>query len=132
MKTTKILALGLAAAVAITSGSAMAKSGGEKLFKKKCGSCHSMEPGKHKIGPSLAGVMGRQAGTADGFTKYKAMKGASFTWDDAMMDSWITNQKEFLKANASVVGGPKTSMSAKIKKEKDREAIISYLKGEED
>ena len=132
MKTTKILALSLAAAVAFSSASAMAKSGGEKLFKKKCGACHSMEPGKHKIGPSLAGIVGRAAGTVEGFTKYKAMKGANFTWDEAMLDSWITDQKEFLKANKDIVGGPKTSMSAKIKKEKDRKAIIDYLNGVED
>lgn len=132
MKTTKLLALGIAAAVAITSGSAMAKSKSEKLFKKKCGTCHSMEPGKHKLGPSLAGVIGRAAGTAEGFKKYKAMKGASFTWDNENMAAWITNQKDFLKANKDIVGGTKTAMSAKVKKEKDRKMIIDYLNGVED
>ena len=132
MKTTKILAFGLAAAIAVSSGSAMAKSKGEKLFKKKCGTCHSMEPGKHKLGPSLAGIMGRAAGTAEGFTKYKAMKGASITWDAATLDAWITNQKDFLKANKDKVGSQKTAMSAKIKKEKERKAIIEYLSGKED
>lgn len=127
MKTTKILALSLAAAVAFSSASAMAKSG-EKTFKKKCGACHSMEPGKHKIGPSLAGIIGSKAGSAEGYKKYKAMKGANFTWDEEKLDSWITNQKKFLKANKDIVGGPKTSMSAKIKKEKDRKAIIEYIK----
>ena len=132
MKTTKIIAFGLAAAIAISSGSAMAKSKGEKLFKKKCGTCHSMEPGKHKMGPSLAGIVGRAAGTVEGFTKYKAMKGASFSWDNKMLDAWITNQKDFLKANKDIVGGKRTSMSTKIKKEKDRKAIIDYLNGVED
>ena len=128
MRMTKIMALGLATAIAATSTTALAADG-EKLFKRKCGTCHSMEPGKHKMGPSLAGVMGRQAGTAEGFSKYKAMNGASFTWDEAMMDAWITDQKKFLKANADKVGDSKTSMSAKIKKADDREAIIEYLKG---
>jgi len=132
MKTTKIMAFAIATAIAVTSGSAMAASKSEKLFKKKCGACHSMEPGKHKLGPSLAGIIGRKAGTAEGFTKYKAMKGASFTWDEAMLDSWITNQKDFLKAHKDIVGGQKTAMSAKVKKEKERATIISYLKGEED
>lgn len=132
MKITKILALSLAATVALSSASAMAKSSGEKLFKKKCGVCHSMEPGKHKLGPSLAGIVGRAAGTVEGFKKYKAMKGAKFTWDEATLDSWITDQKKFLKANKDIVGNTKTSMSAKIKKEKDRKAIIDYLNGVED
>ena len=125
MKMTKMMAFGIAAAIAATTGTAIA--GDAPKAWKKCKSCHSIEPGKHKIGPSLAGVMGRQAGTAEGFTKYKAMKGASFTWDAEKMDAWITDQKKFLKANADIVGGPKTSMSAKIKKEKDRKAIIEYL-----
>jgi cytochrome c len=131
MKTTKLLAFGIAAAIAATSGAAMA-DGGEDLFKKKCGSCHSVEPGKHKIGPSLAGVMGRTAGTAEGYTKYKAMKGASFTWDDATMDAWITDQKSFLKDHKDVVGDQKTAMSAKIKKPEERAAIIEYLKAGHD
>lgn len=132
MKTTKFLAFGIAAAIAATSGTAMADGAGEDLFKKKCGSCHSMEPGEHKIGPSLAGVMGRTAGTADGYTKYKAMKGASFTWDDATMDAWITDQKTFLVAHKDVVGDQKTSMAAKIKKPEERAAIIEYLKASHD
>ena len=128
MKTAKILAFGLAAAIALSSASAMAEADGEALFKKKCGTCHSVKPGEHKLGPSLAGVFGRQAGTAAGFEKYKAMKGASFTWDEAMLGEWITDQKAFLKDHKDVVGGDKTAMSAKIKKEGDRAAIIDYLK----
>lgn len=128
MRTTKLLALGIAAAIAATSGSALAAADGEKLFAKKCGSCHTVEPGKHKLGPSLAGILGRTAGTAEGFTKYKAMDGASFTWDEALLDSWITDQKAFLKEHKDIVGGQKTAMSAKIKKEDERAAIIDYLK----
>ena len=128
MKSKMVLALGIAAAVAATSSTALAADG-EKLFKKKCGTCHSIEPGKHKMGPSLAGIMGKQAGTVDGFTKYGAMAGATFTWDEDMMSAWITDQKKFIKDNADKLGGSKTSMSAKIKKEDDREAIIEYLKG---
>ena len=131
MKTTKFLAFGIAAAIATISGSAMA-DGGEDLFKKKCGSCHSVKAGEHKIGPSLAGVIGRAAGTAEGYGKYQAMKGASFSWDDAKMDAWITDQKTFLKDNKDVVGDQKTAMSAKIKNPEERAAIIEYLKASHD
>ena len=130
MKTTKIMAIAIAAAITATSGSAMAAGDAPKAWKK-CKACHSMEEGKQKIGPSLHGIFGRKAGTVEGFTKYKAMKGANFTWDEANLDAWITDQKKFLKANKDIVGGPRTSMSAKIKKEKDRKAIIAYLKGDD-
>lgn len=121
MNTTKILALGVAAAIAVSSGSAMAASKGAKLFKKKCGTCHTMEEGKHKVGPSLAGIIGRQAGTTS-FKKYKALKGATFTWDEENIDKWIANPKKFI--------GKPTAMTAKIKKEKERKLIIGFLKGE--
>ena len=129
MKTTKILALGIAAPIATAGTSAMAADGA-KVFKKKCGACHTMEPGKHKMGPALDGIVGRAAGSAEGFTKYKAMKGATFTWTEDLLDEWITDQKKFLKAHKDTVGGKKTSMSAKVKKEKERKAIIEFLKGD--
>jgi len=121
MNTTKFLALGIAAAIAVSSGSAMAAGKGAKLFKKKCSSCHSMDAGKHKTGPSLAGIMGRKAGSTD-FAKYKALKGADFTWDEANIDKWITNPKKFI--------GKSTAMTVKVKKDKDRKEIIEFLKGE--
>lgn len=129
MNSKTILATALTLAIAVTAGTADAKEKGEKLFKKKCGLCHSMEPGKHKIGPSLAGVVGKKAGTTD-FKKYKAFKGGTnIVWDEANLDAWITNQKDFLKSKGIK---KKTTMKAKIKKEKDRKNIIAYISGKED
>ena len=76
----KFLALGMAAAVAFSSGSALASDDKNKVFKK-CKSCHSTEKGKHKIGPSLAGIIGKKAGSSN-FKKYKALKAADWTWDE--------------------------------------------------
>ncbi|NQV47860.1 MAG: c-type cytochrome [Rhodospirillaceae bacterium] len=123
MTTGKFLAFGLAMAVALSSFSAQADDDKEKVFKK-CASCHSTEKGKHKIGPSLFGVIGRKAGSTD-FKKYKAMKDADFTWTEQLIAEWITDQKAFLKAQGI---DSKTSMSVKIKKEEDREHIIEFLK----
>ena len=96
----KFLAFGLATVMALASSAAFADGDakkGEKVFKK-CKACHSVDKGKHKIGPSLAGIMGRKAGTTS-FKKYKALKGADFKWDDDNISDWIENQKDFLKEN---------------------------------
>lgn len=118
----KFIVLGVAAAVALAGGAALADHG-EKVFKK-CKACHTTKAGKHKVGPSLAGVFGREAGTAEGFKKYKGLKGADWTWDDASLDEYLTNPKKFTKKRT----GKKSRMVLKLKKKKDREHVIEYLK----
>ena len=56
--------LALAFAAALGGGAALAEGdaeAGKKVFKK-CKVCHSFDPGKKKIGPHLAGVVGRKFG----------------------------------------------------------------------
>ena len=73
--------IGAVVVVAVTLPGAAIAADGAKVFKK-CAACHSTEAGKHKVGPSLAGVVGRKAGTAEGFEKrYKGLKDADWSWD---------------------------------------------------
>ena len=54
--------------------SAQDADAGKKIFKK-CFACHAIGPGaKNKVGPHLNGVIGRPAGSAEGFKYSKAMK----------------------------------------------------------
>ncbi len=125
MRKEKIVAVALAAAIALASGTAMAAGDadkGKKVFKK-CKACHSIQAGKNKVGPSLAGIVGRKAGTATGFKRYKGMKGADWTWDEALIDEYLTDPKKFAKART----GKKTSMTVKLKKAADRANVIAYL-----
>lgn len=112
-----ILPLLAAFAATVAVSPALADADGAKLFKRKCASCHDFD--KHKTGPMLKGVFGRKAGSTD-FPKYRALKGADFVWDETNMSEWIANPKKFI--------GKATSMAGKIKKEKDRDAIIEFLK----
>src|SRR3546814_6062324 len=67
---------------------------------RACVSCHAIEPGLHLSGPSLAGVWGRQAGTAEGFGRYSlALKQAGFEWNSAALGGWLKSPQEMIPGN---------------------------------
>ena len=93
---------------------------GQKLFTK-CKACHNADTLKHKIGPHLVGIVGRKAGTADGYTKYsKAIKDSGIVWDEANLDKWLTNPKGMYPGTKMIYPG--------LKKAEDRANVIEYLK----
>jgi cytochrome c len=92
---------------------------GKVLFTQKCGICHSVEQGKNKIGPSLYGVVGRKAGSLDGYNYSEAMKNANRTWDDATLDTYLANPREVLPGVKMIFKG--------LPDESDRQNVIAYL-----
>ncbi|HET9628664.1 MAG TPA: hypothetical protein VFP14_04190, partial [Novosphingobium sp.] len=68
---------------------AAASSGGAPASFAQCAACHSTVPGKHGIGPNLAGVYGTKAGEIPGYTFSPALKASGLTWDDATLDKWL-------------------------------------------
>ncbi len=91
---------------------------GKKVFNK-CKSCHSVKADKHKIGPSLSGIFGRDVGTAKGYRYSKAMKASNITWNAVNLDLFLTKPRKFIKGTKMAFSG--------LKKEKDRTNIIAYM-----
>ena len=61
---------------------------GQQFF---CSACHATELGVNKIGPSLAGVVGRKSGSAPDFKYSPALKEANITWDEKTLDQFLQN-----------------------------------------
>ncbi|MFQ5773131.1 MAG: c-type cytochrome [Kiloniellaceae bacterium] len=78
---------------------------GQQLFRT-CAACHSLVPGRHMTGPSLAQIWERQAGTVDGFTRYStALKQADVTWDEQSLDAWLADPRAFVPGNRMTFRG---------------------------
>ena len=86
----------------------------------QCVACHAVEPGKHGVGPSLAGVYGTKSGDIAGYVFSEQMKQAGLTWDDATLDAYLTNP-------AKVVPGTKMTYAGMADAAKRKE-VIAYLK----
>ena len=93
---------------------------GEKVFKK-CKACHVVDKEKNKTGPHLVNIMGRSAGSLESYKKYsKAMKESGIVWDEETLDGYLEKPKKYIKGTKMAFAG--------LKKEKDRENVIAYLK----
>lgn len=99
--------------------SAQDADAGKSVFKK-CAPCHAIGPGaKNKVGPELNGLIGRQAGTAEGFKYSAAMKDSGITWDEATFKEYITNPKAKVPGNKMIFPG--------VKDELDRDDLYAYI-----
>ena len=108
--------------VAGTTASAADAAKGKRVFTK-CRACHKLVEGKHGVGPSLYGVVGRAIATADGYKKYsKAMTafGDGKVWSEDLLSTYLENPKKVVKGTRMAFPG--------LKKPEQRADVIAYLK----
>jgi nitrite reductase (NO-forming) len=90
-----------------------------KLVFRKCQVCHSLEPGKNVLGPSLAGIMGRKSGAEQNYAYSPAMKDANLTWDAKTLDAYLEDPQKFVPGNKMPFPGLKTAQ--------DRADVVAFL-----
>jgi cytochrome c len=92
---------------------------GESLFRTRCASCHSAEAGQNRVGPHLAGIIGRKAGSVEGARYSPSLQSSDITWTDQNLDAFLANPRQT---------APGTTMLVNLPSESDRGAVIEYLK----
>ena len=114
----------LLAAIALPVSFSVAQAADANLGKRQfgpCTSCHTVEAGgADKQGPNLHGVIGRKAGSKEGFGYSDAMKKAGWVWDEAQIDKYITKPADLVPGNKMAFPG--------VPKPEVRANIIAYLK----
>ena len=97
---------------AAAAGDATAGANGFGL----CAACHSLRPGVNMTGPSLAGILGRNAGSLTNFRRYSAaLAGSGVIWDEQNLDAWLADPAGFIPGNRMTIRGiPDGKMRADI------------------
>ena len=97
---------------------------GAEVFRA-CASCHSLQPGRNMSGPTLAGVIGRKAGSVSSFLRYSAaLKGSGIVWTAQTLDAWLANPAAFIPASTMPFRG--------LPDPRARADVIAFLAGASD
>ena len=91
---------------------------GQEIYQAQCSACHSNQPGVNGIGPSLAGVAGRKAGSLQGFHYTPAISGSGLTWDAKTFIQFLADPTKLV---------PGTAMTVMVPDETGRANLFAYL-----
>ena len=100
---------------------APAQPPGSKLFAMQCAGCHSTVAGETRVGPSLHGIAGRNAGALADFVYSDTLRArgmGGLAWTAENLDSWLADSSTFV---------PGSMMNFHLADPQKRAAIITYL-----
>jgi cytochrome c len=113
----------LAAMAMVSCAAALAAdaAGGQALFDKTCGVCHSTQAGVNKVGPTLFDVIDRPIASVHGYdysTKMRSVAKDWKVWDERRLDAYLTNPRQVLHGVKMFFAVPDAG---------DRANVIAYL-----
>ena len=89
---------------------------GRELYETRCIGCHSIEA--DRIGPRHRGLIGRRAGSVEGFDYSPALRAATLVWDATTLDRWLAGPEAAI---------PGQRMNYTVNDARDRADLIAYL-----
>ena len=122
---------GMALAMVAMPGAALAQdaAAGEQVFRK-CKSCHQVGEGaRHRTGPILTGVVGQQAGSAEGFRYSDSMTAAGeagLIWDQDKIADYIADPTGYLR-DVLDDPGARARMTFRLRDAEERRDVAAYL-----
>ncbi len=94
---------------------------GEKTFAL-CRSCHVLEEGVNRVGPSLHNIVGSTAGSVAGYNYSDANKNSGVTWTTETLFEYLASPKAFMPGTKMVFPG--------VKNAQDRANLVAYLESQ--
>jgi len=91
---------------------------GRRVFAR-CRSCHVLEEGVNRVGPSLYGIFGRETGSVEGFRYSDANANAGITWTHETMFEYLENPREYIPGTIMAFPG--------LRDEQDRADVVAYI-----
>lgn len=109
--------LGLVLAPAFAAGEST--SPGRKIFESRCVSCHeSSPPSAATLGPSLAGIVGRKAGSGNSGVHSRALAESGIVWSRDSLRNYLSDPGRAV---------PGTIMPMRVENPKELEDLLNYL-----
>lgn len=107
-----------ALAVSQTSYAGCDRARGAEAFTK-CSACHSLQPGQHLMGPSLAKLRDRKAGGVEGYVFSMALRNSDVVWTEETLNRFIEDPQNTMRGTTMPFRG--------IKDPTERAALVCYL-----
>ena len=80
-----------------------------------------------KVGPTLAGLFGRRAGSVEGFNQYsEAIAISGVVWDEDTLSEFLSYPQKFIPGNKMIEGGYR--VVGQVTSDQQRADVIAYLK----
>ena len=102
--------------MAISGAQAADPVRGKQVFQA-CAACHGDKGGD--LGPSLAGVVGRKAGSREDFRYSGPMSRSGLVWDEATLKAFIREPQEVVRGTRMPFGGMDSAA--------DIDDLVAYL-----
>lgn len=92
---------------------------GKRVFAQ-CMACHAVQEGRHNVGPSLYGIVGRESGTIPDFKYSDANQNSDVIWTEETLFTYLENPTAFIPGTIMAFAG--------LRNPQDRADVIAYLK----